>query len=99
RGRNVTGVQPCALPIFIALLRQRGLEPVDPVEMVLERSLVAPGDHENIAEAGIDGLFDDVLDRRLVDDGKHLLGGGLGRRKETEIGRASCWERVCVDAY
>src|SRR5699024_7001738 len=53
------------------------------VEMVLERSLVAPGDHEDIAEAGIDGLFDDVLDRRLVDDGEHLLGGGLGRRKES----------------
>ena len=27
-------------------------------------------------------LFDDVLDRRLVDDGEHLLGHRLGRRKE-----------------
>src|SRR5699024_7994751 len=69
--------------LIVALLRQCGLESVDPVEMVFERSLVAAGDHEDVAEVGIDGLFDDVLDRRLVDDGEHLLGGGLGRGEET----------------
>ena len=33
-------------------------------------------------EAGGDGLLDDVLDRRLVDDRQHLLGSGLGGREE-----------------
>ena len=56
------------------------LELGDAVEVVGERVLVAADDHQDVVDAGGDRLFDDVLDRRLVDDGQHLfrhrLGGG-----------------------
>ena len=61
---------------------QRLLELVVAVEVVLERALVAAGDHEDVVEAGGDGLLDDVLDGRLVDDRQHLLGSGLGGGQE-----------------
>ena len=50
--------------------------------MVLERPLVAPGHEQDVVQPGRDGLLDDVLDRRLVDDRQHLLGRGLGRGQE-----------------
>src|SRR5665647_1788497 len=52
------------------------------VEVVLERGLVASGHHEDIAQPGARGLFDDVLDGRLVDDRQHLLRRRLGRGQE-----------------
>lgn len=74
--------------LVIALLRERCLKPVDPVEMVLQRPLVPAGDHENVLQTGIDGFLDDVLDRRLVDDGEHLFGGGFrgGEEPSSETG-------------
>jgi hypothetical protein len=36
----------------------------------------------SVADAGGHRLFDDVLDRRLVDDGQHLFGHRLGGGKE-----------------
>ena len=36
----------------------------------------------DVVDAGRDRLFDDVLDRRLVDDGEHLLRHRLGGGKE-----------------
>ena len=55
----------------------------DAVEVVLEGALVAAGDHQDVVDAGGDGLLDDVLDGRLVDDRQHLLGHRLGGGKET----------------
>ena len=69
-------------PVVVALGLERRLELVVAVEVVLERALVAPGDHQHVVEAGRDGLLDDVLDRRLVDDRQHLLGRRLGGRQE-----------------
>ena len=37
------------------------------------------GDQDDVLDARLDGLVDNVLDKRLVDDGEHLLGDCLGR--------------------
>ena len=67
---------------MVALLLERVLELGDPVEVVGERVLVAADDHQDVVDAGCDRLFDDVLDRGLVDDGKHLLRHRLGGGEE-----------------
>ncbi len=50
--------------------------------MVLDRRLVAAGDHDEMLDPGLPRLVDRVLDDRAVDDGEHLLGHRLGRRQE-----------------
>ena len=45
--------------------------------MILDHALVAPGDEDEMLDAGL-GLVDHVLDQRLVDDGQHLLRHRLG---------------------
>ncbi len=86
--------------LVVALLRQRRLEAVDAVEVVLERALVASGDHEDVLQARRHGLFDDVLDGGFVDDRKHLLRRRLGRGEESssqagygDHGLANCASR------
>jgi hypothetical protein len=69
-------------PVGVTLLLQRRLELRRPVEEVLDRGLVAAGDHEHLAQVGARGLLDDVLQRRAVDHRQQLLGHGLGRRQE-----------------
>ena len=69
-------------PLLVALVLQRQLQLEVAVEVVLQGALVAAGDHQDVVEAGRDGLLDDVLDRRLVDDRQHLLGSGLGGGQE-----------------
>ncbi len=64
----------------IALRLQRRLELPGPVEVVLERALVAPGDEQDVVETRGHRFLDDVLDGRLVDDRQHLLGRSLRRR-------------------
>ena len=44
------------------------------VEVVLDRPLVAAGDEDHVADAGLVGLLDRVLDQGLVHDRQHLLG-------------------------
>ena len=66
----------------VALACEDGLEFARSVEVVLERGLVASRHHEHIGESRLDGLFDDVLDGRLVDDGEHLFRHRLRRREE-----------------
>ena len=68
--------------VLVALGLEGGLELPVAVEVVLEGHLVATGDDEHVVETGAHGLLDDVLDRRLVDDGQHLLRRGLGRGEE-----------------
>ena len=80
---EVRGVHDLGEPLLVALDLQRVLELGHPVEVVLERVLVAPGDHEHIGEARVHGLLHDVLDGRLVDDGHHLLRHRLGRGEES----------------
>ena len=50
--------------------------------MVLDHGLVAAGDEDEVLDAGLARLVDDVLDERPVDDRQHFLRHGLGRRQE-----------------
>jgi hypothetical protein len=52
------------------------------VEVVLDDSLVAAGDEDEVLDAGLARLVDHVLDQRPVDHRQHLLRHGLGRRQE-----------------
>ena len=79
RSRPCTRLQPR----FVALVLELDLELGHGVEVVGDRVLVAPDDDEDVGDAGLRGLFDDVLDRRLVDDGKHLLGHRLRGGQES----------------
>lgn len=81
-GGEVTGLLDLGEALVVALPDQSFLQLVVPVEVVLEGTLVATGDHQNVRKTGRDGLLDDVLDRRFVDDRQHLLRRRLGRRKE-----------------
>ena len=60
--------------VELARLLQVVLELERAIEVVLERALAAPGDDEDVSDSGVDGLFDDVLDGRLVDQREHLFG-------------------------
>jgi hypothetical protein len=61
-------------------LRQRVLELELPIEMVLDDSLVAASDEDEMLDAGLARLVDHVLDQRAVDHRQHLLGHGFGGR-------------------
>ncbi len=63
---------------FSLALAQRHLELERTIEMILDDTLVASGDKDEMLDAGLPCLVDDVLDHRPVDDGQHLLGHGLG---------------------
>ncbi len=52
------------------------------VEMILDGALGTAGDEDHVGDARRHGFFHRVLDQRLVDDGHHLLGTGLGGRQE-----------------
>src|SRR5262249_52468478 len=68
--------------VVLALLLQDGFQLRLAVEVVLHGPLPPPVCHEGVADAGADGLFDHVLDRRAVDDREHLLRDALARRQE-----------------
>src|SRR2546423_3786379 len=68
--------------VVLALLLEHRLQLGLAVEVVLDRSFAAAVHHEDVADAGADRLFDDVLDGRAVDDGQHLFGDALARRQE-----------------
>ena len=67
---------------LLAALGQRQLEFELAVEMVLDHALVAAGDEDEMLDAGLARLVDDVLDQRPVDHRQHLLRHGLGRGQE-----------------
>ena len=52
------------------------------VEVVFHGGFAAAGDDDDLVAAGGDGLFDAVLDERLVDEDEHLFGHGLGGGQE-----------------
>ena len=52
------------------------------VEVIFHGGLAAAGNDDDLVAAGGDGLFDSVLNERLVDEAEHLLRHGLGGRKE-----------------
>ncbi len=63
-------------------LQQGHLQLELPVEMVFDDRLVAAGDEDEMLDAGLARLVDDMLDQRPVDDRQHLFGHGLGGGQE-----------------
>ena len=53
-----------------------------PIEMILDDAFVAAGDEDEMLDAGLAGLVDDVLDQRPVDHRQHFLRHRLGGRQE-----------------
>ena len=53
------------------------------VEVVDDGALATARDHDHLFDAARDGLFDAVLDCRLVDERQHLFGLCLGDGQET----------------
>jgi len=63
----------------LVLRGEVGFELGGAVEVVFHGGLTAAGDEDDLGASCCDGLFDAVLDQRLVDEAEHLLGDGLGR--------------------
>ncbi len=81
----------------VAAIAQRALELERVVEVLLDRVLAAAVDDHDVGDAGAHGLFDHELQRRDVDDGQHLFGDRLGRRKESRSepgGRDDCFSHA-----
>ena len=66
--------------VVLSAVLEEVLELEVAVEVILDRALVATRDDQDVGEPGSHGLFHDVLDRGLVDDGQHLLGRALRGR-------------------
>ena len=94
------GGEQVALALRLELL----LELVIGVEVVLDRSLRIAGDEHQLLRPSRERFLGRVLDQRLVDDRQHLLGAGLGRRKEagataghrehgrSDLGHSQTWD-------
>ena len=52
------------------------------VEVVLNCRLSAPGNEDELLDAGRACLLDRILNERFIDDWQHLLGQSLGDRQE-----------------
>ena len=68
--------------LLLLPLKQRHFQLDLAVEMILDDALVAPGDEDEMFDAGLAGFIDNVLDQRPVDHRQHFLRHGLGRRQE-----------------
>lgn len=66
-----------------ALLLKLALEFEAIVEMVFDGALGAARDEDHFGDAGRRCFLNRVLDQRLVDDGKHFFGHGLGGWQKT----------------
>ena len=86
-GVGLVARQNLLLGLLVAARGERGVEFEHAVEMILDHALVAPGDEDEMLDAGFPGLVVHVLDQRLVDDGQHFLrhrlGGGQDAGAET----------------
>lgn len=74
---------------MVALVRQLRFELRHRVEVIGDRVLVSPDNHEHIFDSRSSRFFHHVLNGGLVDNGQHLLRHCLGRWQEagTEAGR------------
>jgi hypothetical protein len=61
---------------------QRVLELELAVEMVLDHTLVAAGDEDEMLDASVARFIDHVLDQRAVDHGQHFFGHRVGGGQE-----------------
>ena len=75
--------------LFLAGLLEVGLEAGLSVEVVFDGLLTRAGDKQDVFDASVGGLTNDVFDRGAVNDGKHLLGDRLcdGQEAGSATGR------------
>jgi len=66
---------------ILALLPEGHIQFVIDVEIVLDRAFATTGDEDDMLDSGFEGLIDNVLNGRTVNDGQHFLRDGLGRRQ------------------
>src|SRR3546814_18964072 len=64
------------------------------VEVILDGGLAAAGDEDDLLDSGLTRLLHPVLDERLVDDRKHLLGDRLGGRQKARAESADGHDRL-----
>ncbi len=83
----------------LAPLAQRRLQFVLLVEVILDDTLVAPGDEDEMLDSRLAGLIHRQLDDRPVHHRQHLLRHGLGGRQEARSkpghGKDGCPNRTC----
>src|SRR5581483_2767429 len=75
-------------------LEQRHFQLELAVEVVLDNARVAPGDEDEVLDAGFTGLVDHVLDQWPVDHWEHLFRHGLGRWQKP--GAEACDGENCL---
>jgi hypothetical protein len=50
--------------------------------MILDRAFTAPGNDQDIFDPGRKRFFNNILDRRFIDDRQHLLRRSFGNRQK-----------------
>ena len=56
---------------------------VTDIKVICDRALTTARDQRTVHHAGLDGLFDSVLNQRFVHNWEHFLGHALGRGQES----------------
>ena len=82
---HVDGVRDLAdllRQVLLAAAFEKRLELFRHIEVIFDRILAPAGDQNDVGHAGGDGLFDTILNGRLVHQRQHFFGLRLGRRKE-----------------
>jgi len=69
--------------LCLAIVAEFGLELILVVEVILDGAFIGATNDDDVGNAGRDGLFDNILNNRLVDDRQHLLGHSFGHGQET----------------
>ncbi len=65
----------------LALQTEAVLQLIRPVEIVLDRRLVAPGNEDDVLDPGGQSFVDDVLNCRPVEHRKHFFRDSFGCRQ------------------
>ena len=82
-------IEQFPLPLSLQFVFERGRR----VEMILDGALPVSADDEDVLDAAQERLLDDVLDGRLIHDGKHFLRRRL--RGGEEARAVSCGGNHC----
>ena len=85
---NLRGLLQVQEPDLAARLEE-GFELDRDIEMILDRVFAPAGDQDDVVDAGRCGLFDAILNDRLVDEREHFFGLGLrgGKKARPKAGR------------
>jgi hypothetical protein len=84
--------------VVLAALRQRVVQFELDVEMVFDNRLVAARHEDEVFDAGLPRLVDDVLDDRSVDDRQHFLRDRLGGWEKTRA-ETGDWKNCFADFF